>query len=129
MNNDIEAAAARVVNQLGPRQREVVYAKALAMELRDSHQMALQVEAPVPIIYTLASGPRVVVGAERVDILVIHPWPAVIECKIAEVITPEHTAQTQRYAQNLNVADCYAVSFGRSGACQVQRFEGAGERW
>ena len=128
MNAEIEAAAARVIGQLGPRQREVVYAKALAMELRDSYQMALQVEAPVPIVYTLASGPNVVVGAERVDILVIHPWAAVIECKIAEIITPEHAAQTQRYARNLNVSDAYAVSFGRSGACQVHRFERAVER-
>ena len=119
MDLTIKASAERVIDQLGPRQREVVYAKALALELREGANMSIQVEPPIPVVYTPTNGVGVIVGVERADLMVMSPWLAIIECKIAECVTDDHAAQARRYAQNCNTADCYAVCFGRSGAVDV----------
>lgn len=119
MDHIIRASAERVIDQLGPRQREVVYAKALALELRHADHMSVQVEPPIPVVYTPTNGVGIIVGVERADLMIMAPWLAIVECKIAECVTDDHEAQARRYAQNCNMADCYAVCFGRSGAVNV----------
>ena len=122
MEPDLCRAAELVMAQLGPRQREVVYAKALATQLQ-AMGMLVQVEAPVPIIYTptaanMTCAPTIV-GVERADLLIMTPWLAIVECKIAETITVDQANQAKRYAFNCNSQDCYAISFGRSGTVTV----------
>lgn len=117
----IREAASRVIDQLGPKQREVVYSKALAVELRHAANMSVEIEPPIPVVYTTANGVGVTVGVERADLMITAPHPAIVECKIAEHVTEDHMLQASRYAHNCYVADCYAVCFGRSGAVDVVR--------
>lgn len=115
----IRVGAERVIGQLGSQQREVVYSKALALELRHTASMSVEVESPIPVVYTTANGVGVTVGVERADLMITAPHPAIVECKIAECVTVDHMAQARRYAQNCDMEGCYAVCFGRSGAVEV----------
>lgn len=68
----LRAAAARVYQQLGHREREAVYQRALAAEL-ESMKYTCVCEHPVPVVYAASDGRLTTVAHERADIAVTQP--------------------------------------------------------
>lgn len=98
-----QAAAERIVSQLGRHQRECVYQRALQLELA-SHGYIAGTEHPVPVVYTgsKSGAGALVLATERADILVREKGLVyVLEIKKSDTATPDAISQVQRYGHNL----------------------------
>ena len=125
--SELRAGAARVFQQLGHREREAVYQRALAAEL-EARGWQCELERPVTVKYVASDGKVTVVAHERADIQTVisststPPTVAIVEVKrsspTAAVLT-EGMNQARRYAEHLkssgvDVGGTVAVVFSKS---------------
>ena len=118
MEEAVDDAAQRVMNQLGPLHRECVYTRALAVELQ-ARGMHASVEHPVPIVYKASNGYLNTIATERADIVI--NGSTVIEAKVGDTITDAAITQATRYAAYLGAASAYVVAFSRHMAVHVAK--------
>jgi len=118
MEATLREASGRVAAQLGPLQREVVYSRALAAELRARNHV-VSVEHPVPVIYVASDGFGVPVGTERADIVVDNK--TVVEAKIGAALPAAAATQAARYCATLGLHDGFVIAFSREGGAQTWR--------
>ena len=123
--NGVRRGAQNAWAQLGHREREVVYQRALAAEL-EAAGWIVELEAPVPVWYTTLPAPNqpprtVVLAHERADVVARRPGPTglavVVEVKRGGV-TADVVDQATRYAEKLGrpVVAVAAVQFYKSAA-------------
>ena len=123
----LKAACALVSKQLGHREREAVYQRAIAAEL--GLQYTCELEYPVPVRFILSDGQLVTLAHERADIVVTaRPGSSdqlyvVVEVKRGapnnRTLMPEALDQARRYAlhvqRTLPVSGVCAVIFDKTG--------------
>ena len=109
--NSLKRAAQNAWVQLGHREREAVYQRALAADL-ESAGWIVELEAPVPVWYTTLGSPghppkTVLLAHERADIVARRPGPhqltVVIEVKRGGAVS-DVLDQGTRYALKLGTA-------------------------
>lgn len=126
--SQLKAAAARAAEHLGHREREAVYQRAIAEELRQHYTCELEFQ--VPVRFVTSDNRLVTLAHERADI-VATPLPThngdgpvvVVEVKRGlssnRSIMPEALDQAQRYATHLSrfmkVSGVCAVLFDKTG--------------
>ena len=124
----LKAACAATAKQLGHREREAVYQRAMAEEL--GIRYTCELEYPVPVRFLTSDNRLVTLAHERADI-VVTPRPflgeggpvVVVEVKrglpSSRSILPEALDQARRYAthirRTLPVAGVCAVLFDKTG--------------
>lgn len=124
----LRTASASAAKQLGHREREAVYQRAMAAEL--SVRYTCELEYPVPVRFMTSDNRLVTLAHERADI-VVSPHPlankngpvVVVEVKRGylsnRTIMPEALDQARRYAthiqRTLPVSGICAVLFDKSG--------------
>ena len=118
MEAALREASEAVAAQLGPLQRELVYARALAAEMR-ARGHVVSVEHPVPVVYVASDGFEVPVGTERADMVVDNK--AVVEAKIGAALPAAGSVQATRYCATLGIRDGFVVAFSRAGGAQTWR--------
>ncbi|NNU33044.1 GxxExxY protein [Mucilaginibacter sp. S1162] len=106
LTHKIIGCAMRVHNQLGSGFREIIYQRALAIELRNSN-VSYEREKDMPITY---SGE--VIGSRRVDFFVENA--VMVELKAFEKIEDIHKNQAINYLEVYNIADGLLINFGGS---------------
>ncbi len=109
MIETIEQVACTVWNELGYGYREDVYEKAMAHEMRTTHQnMVFNVEAYVEILYKGAA-----VGLQRLDFIIDEELA--VELKTGAKIAPTHRAQTEAYLRTTRLEKGLIVCFTPTG--------------
>lgn len=125
--SELKTGAARVFDQLGHREREAVYQRALAAEL-EARGWQCELERPVTVSYVASDGKVTVVAHERADIQAVisnatkNPTVAIVEVKRSSpssAILTEGMNQARRYAAHLktsgvDVGGVVAVVFSKS---------------
>ncbi len=94
----------QVHNTLGNGFQEVVYQRALAIEMRLA-ELSFQREMEMPIFYREEQ-----IGTRRVDFFVENC--VMVELKAMEKIEDVHKAQAINYLEAYNIADGLLINFG-----------------
>ena len=120
---DLRRAARKAAEQLGHREREAVYQRAIAAEL--SLKYTCELEYPVPVRFATSGGSVVTLAHERADIVVNplrgSPRVVVVEIKRGNqhTLLREGMEQAKRYATHIartvQVAGTCTVVFDRAG--------------
>ena len=104
ITHKIIGCAMQVHNELGNGFQEVIYQRALAIEM--SHQgLGFEREKEMPIYYREEP-----IGERRVDFFV--EGLVMVELKAVEKIEPMHKAQAINYCEAYNIADGLLINFG-----------------
>lgn len=104
LTHKIIGCAMEVHNTLGNGFQEVIYQRALEVEL--AHQsLSFQRELEMPIYYR-----ENVIGSRRVDFYIEEK--VMIEIKAIEKLLPVHKAQAINYCEAYNIADGLLINFG-----------------
>lgn len=126
--SNLKAACASAATQLGHREREAVYQRAVAAELEA--QYTCELEFPVPVRFVTSEGRTITLAHERADIVVTPRHTAalggpvvVVEVKRGapgnRTVMPEAMDQARRYAthirRSLAVSGVCAVLFDKTG--------------
>jgi GxxExxY protein len=85
--------AIKVHRALGPGYKESIYVEALCLELH-SRGLKFEREKPITVIYEGREIP-----GQRLDLLV--EGVLVVECKVADAISPIHTRQVTSYLRTI----------------------------
>lgn len=96
--------AEMVAAQLGPSVTEMMYVKAMAMEL-ECRQFSVAVESPIPTYYTTSDGRRHFLASCRADMVVGNNF-IVVEVKhgnMSKNLVRDAVNQVQHYAHSLNL--------------------------
>jgi GxxExxY protein len=104
LTHKIIGCAMRVHNELGSGFQEIIYQRALAIELRNSG-ISYEREKEMPITY---SGE--IIGSRRVDFYVDDS--VMVELKALEKIEDIHKNQAINYLEVYNIADGLLINFG-----------------
>jgi GxxExxY protein len=104
LTHKIIGCAMRIHNELGSGFQEIIYQRALAIELRNSG-IDYEREKEMPIIY---SGE--VIGTRRVDFFVENS--VMVELKAFAKIEDIHKNQAINYLEVYNIADGLLINFG-----------------
>lgn len=104
ITSEIAGAFYRVYNELGRGFVEIVYRRALAMELAE-RGLKVRTEAPLVVRFR-----GVVVGAFRADLLV--EGAVIVEVKACRALTPEHAPQVLNYLRASGLEVGLLVNFG-----------------
>jgi len=114
-------SAKRVADQLGHREREAVYQRALAAEF-EALGYTSECEYPVSVVYQTSDGRQITLAHERADIAVRLPSGLIIvEVKRGAqlpALVKEGLEQSRRYASHLsragqNVAGVCSIAFNK----------------
>lgn len=104
ITHNIIGCAMQVHNTLGNGFQEVVYQRALAIEMRLA-ELSFQREMEMPIFYREEQ-----IGTRRVDFFVENC--VMVELKAMEKIEDVHKAQAINYLEAYNIADGLLINFG-----------------
>lgn len=104
LTHKIIGCAMRIHNELGSGFQEIIYQRALAIELRNS-DIGYEREKEMPITY---SGE--VIGTRRVDFFVENS--VMVELKAFAKIEDIHKNQAINYLEVYNIADGLLINFG-----------------
>lgn len=104
LTHKIIGCAMRVHNTLGNGFQEVIYQRALAIEMREA-ELSFQREMEMPIFYREEQ-----IGTRRVDFFVEEC--VMVELKAMEKIEDVHKAQAINYLEAYNIADGLLINFG-----------------
>lgn len=106
--NDISykviGCAMKVHNELGTGFQEVIYQRALKIELKEAG-LSFQREVEMPIYYK-----GEIIGERRVDFLVEEKM--MVELKAISEILPVHQTQAVNYLEAYHLADGLLINFG-----------------
>ncbi len=104
LTHKIIGCAMKVHNILGNGFQEVIYQRALAIELQKQN-LSFQREMEMTIFYE-----GVDIGTRRVDFFVEDA--VMVELKAVEKLQPVHKAQAINYCEAYNIADGLLINFG-----------------
>jgi GxxExxY protein len=104
LTHKIIGCAMKVHNTLGNGFQEVIYQRALAIEL-EKHRLGFLREMEMPIYYD-----GIDIGTRRVDFFVENK--VMLELKALEKLEPVHKAQAINYCEAYNIADGLLINFG-----------------
>ncbi len=104
ITRDIIGCAMQVHNTLGNGFQEVIYQRALAIEMGIA-KLSFQREMEMPIFYREEQ-----IGTRRVDFFV--EGLVMVEIKAVEKIEQAHKAQAINYLEAYNIADGLLINFG-----------------
>ena len=104
ITHKIIGCAMQVHNTLGNGFQEVIYQRALAIEMRLA-ELSFQREMEMPIFYREEQ-----IGTRRVDFFVEDC--VMVELKAMEKIEDVHKAQAINYLEAYNIADGLLINFG-----------------
>jgi GxxExxY protein len=104
ITHKIIGCAMKVHSTLGNGFQEVIYQRALAIEMK-YEGLEFQREMEMPIFYR-----EVQIGTRRVDFFVENC--VMVELKAVEKIEDVHKAQAINYLEAYNIADGLLISFG-----------------
>ena len=104
LTHKIIGCAMKVHNTLGNGFQEVIYQRALAIEM-NKQSLAYQREMEMPIYYD-----GVDIGTRRVDFFVEDK--VMVELKALEKLEAVHKAQAINYCEAYNIADGLLINFG-----------------
>lgn len=104
ITHSIIGCAMKVHNTLGNGFQEVIYQRALAIELT-KQGLGFQREMEMPIYYE-----GIDIGTRRVDFFVENA--VMIELKALEKLEPVHKAQAINYCEAYHIADGLLINFG-----------------
>lgn len=104
ITHKIIGCAMQVHNTLGNGFQEVIYQRALAIEMRFA-ELSFQREMEMPIFYREEQ-----IGTRRVDFFVEDC--VMVELKAKEKIEDVHKAQAINYLEAYNIADGLLINFG-----------------
>ena len=104
LTHKIIGCAMKVHNILGNGFQEVIYQRALAIELQ-KQDLSFQREMEMTIFYE-----GIDIGTRRVDFFVEDA--VMVELKAVEKLQPVHKAQAINYCEAYNIADGLLINFG-----------------
>lgn len=104
LTHKIIGCAMQVHNTLGNGFQEVIYQRALAIELAH-HELSFDREKEMELFYREQS-----IGTRRVDFLV--EAKVMVELKAIEKLEDVHKAQAINYLEAYNIADGLLINFG-----------------
>ena len=104
LTHQIIGCAMKVHNTLGNGFQEVIYQRALAIEL-EKQGLGFKREMEMPIYYD-----GIDIGTRRVDFFVEDK--VMVELKALEKLEPVHKAQAINYCEAYNIADGLLINFG-----------------
>ena len=104
LTNTIIGCAMKVHNNLGNGFQEIIYQKALAIEMR-LHDLLFEQEGQMSIYYN-----KELIGSRRVDFFVENC--VIVELKALEKIENIHKNQAINYLEVFNIADGLLINFG-----------------
>ncbi|MBC7888835.1 MAG: GxxExxY protein [Ferruginibacter sp.] len=104
LTHRIIGCAMKVHNTLGNGFQEVIYQRALAIEMQ-KQGLIFQREMEMPIFYE-----GIDIGTRRVDFFVEDK--VMVELKALEKLGPVHKAQAINYCESYNIADGLLINFG-----------------
>lgn len=104
LTHTIIGCAMKVHNILGNGFQEVIYQRALAIEL-EKQGIGFKREMEMPIYYE-----GIDIGTRRVDFFVENK--VMVELKALEKLEPVHKAQAINYCEAYNIADGLLINFG-----------------
>jgi GxxExxY protein len=104
ITHKIIGSAMQVHNTLGSGFQELIYQRALAIELK-YNELAFEREKEMPIYYRDEQ-----IGLRRVDFFV--EGLVMVELKAVEILLDIHKAQAINYLEAYNVADGLLINFG-----------------
>lgn len=104
ITHKIIGCAMQVHNTLGNGFQEVIYQRALEIEMRIAGLEFVR-EMEMPIFYT-----EELIGTRRVDFFVAGL--IMVELKALEKLEPVHKAQAINYCEAFNIADGLLINFG-----------------
>jgi GxxExxY protein len=114
ITSNVIGAAFRVHNELGCGFQEVIYQRALALELERAH-IAFDREAEMEVYYA-----GTMIGERRVDFLVDDC--VIVELKAVDFLEKVHIAQVRNYLKTFGLEVGLLVNFG-STSLQFKRVE------
>lgn len=106
LTHKVIGCAMKVHSTLGNGFQEVIYQRALAIELEYA-EITYQREMEMPIFYR-----GMQIGLRRVDFFVDERL--MVELKAVEVLTGVHKAQAINYLEAYNMADGLLINFGNT---------------
>lgn len=121
-------ASKKVYEQLGYGLNELVYEKALQIELNSIDNFRCDNEIYTNLFYEKGDD-KYFLTSLRIDILVERPVKAIIELKTIKGTLKKDDKeyfQAKRYQKLMNTDECYLVNFGLKGLevydCNVEEF-------
>lgn len=105
LTHKIIGCAMKVHNELGNGFQEVIYQRALAIEM-EFQKLSFEREKEMNIYYR-----SIEIGTRRVDFFVENK--VMVELKAVTELLPVHTAQAINYCEAYNIPDGLLINFGK----------------